>query len=83
MSFCPCGEIATQGHHKFHNTGWARALYGALIDHPINKQPACSKCNPGHAGTKLTHWTEQQFCKAMGIAVRSKTELGKKLRSIV
>ena len=79
---CPCGNVASQKHHKFHNVRWARRLYGKLMDDPRNLQDACDKCNVSHAGKHLTHWTEYEFCRALGIPPRSKTELARKLRAL-
>ena len=59
-------------HHKFHRVKWAVALYGKLMDHPLNIEKVCNGCNGSHAGLGLTHWTEQQFCEALGIEPRSK-----------
>lgn len=69
-----CGRVVNflQRHHKFHNTDWARKLYGKLMDDQRNIQYACYQCNVSHAGTKLTHWNELQFCEALAIMPRSK-----------
>ena len=73
-----CKSIWLVGHHhKFPQTKWARKLYGKLIDHPKNIQYACGNCHGSHKSNKLIHWTELEFCQALGITPKSKTWKGK------
>lgn len=72
---CHKPKTSFQKHHKFHNVVWARKLYGDLMNDPKNIQFVCSDCNTSHAGTGLKHWTEKQFCEAMGIGMRSKVKI--------
>jgi predicted CXXCH cytochrome family protein len=73
-----CGTIGyLDAHHKWPQTKWAKKLYKELIHAPINIQLACNGCHAGHSSPKLIHWTEKQFCEALGIQPRSKTERGK------
>lgn len=70
-----CGSgYLIQRHHRFHDTKWARALYGKLMDLPINIMDVCAHCHTGHNSVKLVHWTEKEFCAHLDIAPRSKTE---------
>lgn len=62
-------------HHKFHNTKWARKLYGTLLDDRRNIDDVCGDCNTSHAGIGLVHWTEKNFCEALGIEMRSKVKI--------
>jgi hypothetical protein len=64
---------ATERHHLFSQTKWARKLYGNLIDHPLNIRLLCYD---HHHNKPLDKWTEQEFCDAIGIEPRSK-ELSK------
>lgn len=70
---CRCGKQASQSHHKFPQTKRNRILYGDLIDHRLNREPACADCHVSHRSPHLTHWSEAQFCRAFGIEMRSKT----------
>ena len=73
-----CGSKYRVGrHHRFPQTKWARRLYGELLDNPKNIMRACVNCHASHASTELTHWSEKEFCEALGIEPRSKTERGK------
>lgn len=75
MKRCPaCKRMKTifHKHHKFHNTKWARNVYGKLIDHCLNIDVVCADCNSSHSGIGLTHWSEREFCEALGIEMRSK-----------
>jgi len=68
-----CGSRHWVGrHHKYHQTKYARKLYTEIIDHPKNVQWACADCHAGHRSPKLIHWTEEQFCWALGIKAISK-----------
>lgn len=62
-------------HHKFHNVKWAREIYGKLMDHPLNIEKVCNGCNGSHAGIGITHWSEIEFCNALGIIPRSKVKI--------
>jgi hypothetical protein len=69
-----CGQgAANQWHHLFSRTKWSLKLYGAaLLDDERNLQPVCS-CHASHAAPGLIHWSEEEFCSALGIQPRSKT----------
>lgn len=54
---------------------WARNLYGKLMDDKRNIQICCYDCNTSHAGIGLTHWSEKQFCNALGINPKSKVKI--------
>ena len=71
---CECCKVnlSTQVHHKFNQRKWAKKLYGELIHDPRNLQGVCYICHIGNPHPKLQHWTEQQFCEALGIEPRSK-----------
>jgi hypothetical protein len=62
---------ATDKHHLFSQTKWARALYGKLIDHPRNIMMLCNDC---HLTKPIPKFTEREFCDALEIMPRSKTE---------
>jgi hypothetical protein len=67
-----CGKKeATQRHHKFSQTKWARELYGDLLDDARNIQLCCADCHVSHASPNLIHWSECEFCKALGIEPES------------
>lgn len=72
---------ADQLHHKFSQTKWAKRLYGELIHDPRNLMQVCADCHASHASPKLVHWSEQEFCQALGIDSRSKTSQIEKLGS--
>lgn len=72
---CNLNRTNFQNHHKFHNVLWARKLYKDLMDDPRNIQRVCADCNISHAGLGLTHWSEKEFCKALGIEIRSKVKI--------
>lgn len=75
MKICPaCKQFKWNfhKHHKFSQTKWARKLYGKLIDDSKNIDIVCADCNTSHAGTRLTHWNEIEFCRALEIKPRSK-----------
>jgi hypothetical protein len=76
--FCSCCDTHTslEHHHKFGQHGWRRKLYGKLLDDARNIQWACSGCHASHRSTKLVHWTEAEFCAALGIQPRSKVARG-------
>ena len=62
---------ATDKHHLFSQTKWARKLYGKLIDHPRNTMRLCRDC---HMTKPVPKFTEKEFCDALDIIPRSKTE---------
>ncbi len=66
-------NAADQKHHKFSQTKWARKLYGAFLDHPLNLQMVCRDCHASHLSPDLTHWSEKEFCNALKLEPRSKT----------
>jgi hypothetical protein len=65
-------KAASQKHHRFSQTKWARKYYGKLLDHPSNIMAVCVDCHSSHASPNLEHWTERQFCEALDIEMRSK-----------
>lgn|SRR3990167_5825104 len=71
---CECCEkqLATQRHHKFSQTKWARKLYGEVLDYSPNIQMVCADFHVSHASTKLEHWTEKKFCERFDILPKSK-----------
>ncbi len=71
---CSCcrQRIATQKHHKFPQRVWAKKLYGDLIHDKRNLQDVCYTCHIGAPHPKLIHWSEDQFCDAVGVKPRSK-----------
>lgn len=69
---CGEGALRIQRHHKFSQTKWARKLYGDLIDDPRNIQIVCGDCHASHRSERLIHWSENEFCEAIGIELRSK-----------
>jgi hypothetical protein len=73
-SLCGKESIFLSTHHKFSQTKVNLKLYGRdLINNPINLQTnVCIDC---HSNKKngLIVWSEQDFCKALGITPRSKT----------
>lgn len=68
---------ATQRHHKFSQTKWARKLYGDLLDDPRNLMLVCADCHSSHASPDLVHWDEMEFCFMLGVDPRSKLNKGK------
>jgi len=72
---CHCKQ-ATEKHHKFPNIKINRELYGKLLDDDRNIQHLCYGCHHGHCG-KVWHYSEREFCIALQIEPRSKTELWK------
>lgn len=65
-----CGKhIASDKHHLFSQTSWARKLYGKLIDDPRNIIHLCNGC---HTTKVIPKMNELEFCEALGIAPRSK-----------
>ncbi len=62
---------ATERHHKFSQTKVNKRLYGQLIHDPRNIQLLCYDC---HHNKPVDKWTEKEFCSALGILPRSKTE---------
>jgi 5-methylcytosine-specific restriction endonuclease McrA len=63
-------KVATEQHHRFSQTKWAKKLYGSLIHHEANLMALCYDC---HHNKPLDKWSEKEFCQALGIAIRSKT----------
>lgn len=63
-----CVEIGTQHHHRYPDTKNNRKLYGDLLDEDENIKFASNKCHE-----KMGHFTEVEFCEAIGIEPRSKT----------
>jgi len=74
---------ATQLHHKFSQTKWAKKLYGVSIHDGKNLQHVCADCHTSHASPFLIHWSEQEFCDAMGFKPRSKVGRMKWLQRIL
>ena len=74
-----CGHChkkpAEQRHHLYSQTKWARRVYGDLLDDPRNILLVCSDC---HLSKPIKKFTEYEFCRALGIPPRSKTELARK-----
>lgn len=60
---------AEHQHHLFSQTKWARKLYGDLLDDKRNIMLLCSVC---HLNKPIPKWTEEQFCQALNIEMRSK-----------
>lgn len=85
MSLCKCcrKRPSDQKHHLFSNTKWARKLYGALIDDPRNLMDCCGACNASHANPDLIHWSELDFCNALGIEPRSKIMKGRQMKALI
>lgn len=72
---CECcnKRMATQLHHRFSQTKWAKRIYKDLIHHYKNLMRVCADCHASHASPKLEHWSEEQFATALQIEPRSKT----------
>lgn len=68
-----CGGRATDKHHLFSNTKQNRELYGKLMDDPANIVYLCNDC---HLNKPIPKMTEVEFCKALGIEIRSKSGRG-------
>lgn len=64
-----CGKQATDRHHIFSQTKWARRLYGVLIDDPRNIMYLCNSC---HLNKIIPKMDEKEFCAKMGIKPRGK-----------
>jgi hypothetical protein len=62
---------AAERHHRFSQTKVNKRLYGALIHDHRNIQELCYDC---HHNKPVDKWTEKEFCAALGIDPRSKTE---------
>ena len=67
-----CHETATQMHHVFPQTNANRKLYGDLLDADENIKFASNRCHK-----EMGHFTEVEFCEALGITPRSKTAQNK------
>ena len=69
--FCECKgfclQRGTQHHHMFPNTKNNRKLYGDLLDEDENILFASNRCHE-----KMGHYSEVEFCEALGIEPRSK-----------
>lgn len=57
-----CGNKASERHHCFSQTKYAKKVYGKLIHHPINIRNYCYSC---HHGKGIEKWDEAQFRAAM------------------
>lgn len=66
-----CKNMATDKHHLFSQTKWARKLYGGLLDRAENILWACNGC---HLNKVIPKQSEKDFCDKIGIKPRSKTE---------
>lgn len=66
-------RTATEQHHLFSQTKWAKKLYGDLIHHESNLIYVCYDC---HHNKPIPKQSEKQFCMNLSIDVRSKS--GKK-----
>jgi len=64
-----CGKPATDRHHLFSQTKWARKLYGKLLDRGENIMYLCNLC---HLNKPIPKLTEREFAERLGINVRSK-----------
>lgn len=73
MGLCEvCGEEpATQWHHLLSQTKVYKKLYGELIHHRRNRLGTCAGC---HMNKPMPTFTEREFCDALDIIPRSKTE---------
>lgn len=67
---------ATQIHHLLPQTKVYKKLYGKMIHHPKNLMRVCEDC---HMTKPIPHYTERQFCEALEIIPRSKTEKARDL----
>jgi len=67
-----CLETAMQHHHLFSQTNANRKLYGDLVDEDENIKFVSNKCHE-----KMGHFTEIEFCDALGIEIRSKVAQNK------
>lgn len=71
-----CGtRQATERHHKLSQTKLYKKLYGELIHNKKNLVDICYQCHHNEAVPK---WSEKEFCDALGIQPRSKTERSRK-----
>ena len=70
-----CGRKATDRHHLFSNTKHNREMYGKLLDDERNIAWLCNGCHVG--GASIPKMTEREFCKIMGIEIKSKVLLYK------
>lgn len=70
-----CNKRADHAHHKFSQTKLNRKLYGDLLDDSDN---ICFLCYNCHLNKPIPKFTEIEFCEALGIEPRSKTEIFKK-----
>lgn len=68
-----CGEnkIYLEIHHLFSKSKVNKKLYGDLIHDKRNLILLCPGC---HHNKPLKKFTEMEFCQALGIKPRSKTE---------
>ena len=80
---CECCGVntASQRHHKFSQTTRNRINYGYLLNQYPNIQYVCIDCHSSHANPELEHWSEQRFCKELGIKPRSKSALNKEIKN--
>ena len=63
--------LATQIHHRLSQTKLYKRLYKNLIHDMRNLVNICENC---HMTKPIPKWTEREFCQALGIPARSKTE---------
>lgn len=61
---------ATEQHHLFSQTKWAKKLYGELIHDRKNIQYLCYDC---HHNKPLDKMSELEFCKKINLEVKSKS----------
>ncbi len=62
-----CGGKATDKHHLFSQTKWARQKYGKHIDDERNIIWLCNTC---HTTKPIPKLTEKEFCKKLGIELK-------------
>lgn len=72
-----CGATnKIQIHHKFSQTKLNKKLYGDLIHHYRNTIFLCADC---HLNKAIPKFTEKEFCNALQIEPKSKSEKFKKI----
>ena len=72
-----CGiRQATELHHKLSQSKVWKSIYPEYIHNKVNLVHCCALC---HKWKPMPKWDEATFCKALGIAPRSKeAEIRKK-----
>jgi hypothetical protein len=76
-----CGKQgALDLHHRFHQTAWAKRLYGQLLHDHRNLQLACNDCHASHRSPLLEHWDEERFCAELGLEPRSRQAQMRRMR---